>query len=142
MFDYDWFFGTAYQEQCEHACLRLAQRKHPEVDFTNGTTNGQAGGVLEALECRTLLYLRDGFSYEIKELIGDVRSKSHLTFECEPADDLYKVGAFIVSVPFEDVARVEVFAAHRDERPENLPSITGFRNGPPRHASEPELEGM
>ncbi len=72
------------------------------------------------------MYLRDGFSYEFKDFV-DVMSKSHLTFECEPVDEQYKVGAFVVSVPFEDIVRIEVFAVPPDEMPVDMPSITGFR---------------
>ena len=45
-------------------------------------------------------------------------------------DDHYKVGAFVVSVPFEEIVRVEVYAVHPDEKPEDLPQITGFRAHP------------
>ncbi|MFQ5591080.1 MAG: hypothetical protein ACE5HE_07960, partial [Phycisphaerae bacterium] len=78
------------------------------------------------LETRVLIYLRDGFSYEVKQ-IADVRAKSHLVFECEPIDEQYKVGAFIVTVPFEEIVRVEVFAVHPNEKPVDWPQITGFR---------------
>jgi hypothetical protein len=129
MFDYDWFFGTAYAEQREAAKLRLALRKHPEADPEHAVDDPQVGEYLSKLDCRTLIYLRDGFSYEVREIITTVRSKAHLTLECEPADELYKVGVFVVAVPFEDIARVEVFAAHADQKPENLPMITGFMHG-------------
>ena len=45
-------------------------------------------------------------------------------------DDHYKVGAFVVSLPFEEIVRVEVFAVHPDEKPEDVPQITGFRGHP------------
>jgi hypothetical protein len=45
-------------------------------------------------------------------------------------DDHYKVGSFVVSVPFEDVVRVEVFAVHPQEKPGDAPLITGFRTRP------------
>ena len=73
--------------------------------------------------------MRDGFSYELKQ-IADVDTKSHLVFECVPVDEQYKVGAFIVTVPFEELVRVEVYAVHPTEKPEDLPQITGFRVGP------------
>ena len=84
------------------------------------------GHYLQDLEERTLIYLRDGFSYEVRE-IADVDTKSHLVFECVPVDDQYKVGAFVVTVPFEEIVRVEVFAVHPGEKPPDMPQITGFR---------------
>lgn len=65
----------------------------------------------------------------MKELV-DLGLRSMLSFECEPVDDQYKVGSFIVSVLFEEVVRVEVFAVHPSEKPEDMPLITGFRNSP------------
>jgi hypothetical protein len=85
---------------------------------------------------RSLVYLRDGFSYELKEMV-DMESKTHLTFECEPVDDHYKVGAFVVSVPFDEIVRVEVFAVHPSEKPEDMPLITGFRARPDGPESGP-----
>ena len=58
----------------------------------------------------------------------------------EPAEELYKVGVFVVAVPFDDIARVEVFAAHRDQKPENLPMITGFRNAQRRGPDGYEID--
>ncbi len=81
------------------------------------------------IELRILVYLRDGFSYEVKE-IATVASRSHLVFECEPVDEQYKVGAFVVTVPFEEIVRVEVYAVHPSEKPDDLPQITGFRSHP------------
>jgi hypothetical protein len=42
-------------------------------------------------------------------------------------DEHYKVGAFVVTVPFDELVRVEVYAVHPSEKPENSPQITGFR---------------
>ena len=86
----------------------------------------------------SIVYLRDGFSYELKELV-DLDLKGLLTFECEPVDDQYKVGAFIVSMLFEEIVRVENFAVHPTEQPEDIPLITGFRTSPntPQYAPEP-----
>ncbi len=69
----------------------------------------------------------DGFSYEVKQF-AEVNSKSHLVFECEPVDEQYKVGAFVVTVPFEEIVRVEVFSVHPSEKPDDMPQITGFRH--------------
>jgi hypothetical protein len=75
------------------------------------------------------VYLREGFSYGAKN-IANVPSKSHLVFECVPMDEHYEVGAFVVSLPNEEIVRVEVFAAHPKEKPEEYPMITGFRSSP------------
>ena len=93
------------------------------------TDHGDCQRFLSELEVRTLLYLRDGFSYEMKEMV-DLGPRSLMSFECEPVDDQYKVGAFIVSVLFEEIVRVEVFAVHPSEKPEDTPIITGFRHRP------------
>jgi hypothetical protein len=129
MFDYDWFDGTPYQQQIDDARWRCTAHRFPDVDREAAENHQEFQAFLEKLEVRTLVYLRDGFSYELKEL-ADVDSKSNLTFECEPIDEHYKVGAFVVAVPFDDIVRVEVFAVHPSEKPEDMPLITGFRSGP------------
>jgi len=100
-------------------------RNFPDVD-PDEDLNVEAEQFYTELEVRMLIYLRDGFSYEVKQ-VADVLTKSHLVFECEPVDEQYKVGAFVVSVPFEEIVRVEVFAVHPSEKPIDLPQITGFR---------------
>ncbi len=127
MFDYDWFHGTQFDEQRSEAQWRCAFRKFPDMDHEDAMENDEFRSFSEALRIRTLIYLRDGFSYELKGL-AEVSSKSHLVFECEPVDDQYRVGSFVVSVPFDDISRVEVFAVHPEEMPEDMPSITGFRS--------------
>ena len=134
MFDYDWFRGNAYQQQVHDAKWRCARKKFPAIDPATALENKEFRAFFDSLEVRTLVYLRDGFSYEVKDF-SEVDSKSHMTFECEPIDEHYKVGAFVVSVFYEDVVRVEVFAVHPDEKPEDMPMITGFRSmtePPPR----------
>ncbi len=128
MFDYDWFHGPAYEQQQQSARRRVALRQYPDVSADAVSDHADCRAFMEALECRTLIYLRDGFSYEIGALADDVSSKVHLTFESEPSDDLYKVGAFVVTVLFEDICRVEVYAVHPTDKPENKPMITGFRS--------------
>lgn len=127
MFDYDWFHGACFKQQSEEAKSRCAA-----THFAAGNVDpagDEAKTFNAALETRTLIYLRDGFSYEIRE-IAELDSKSHLVFECEPVDDQYKVGAFVVTVPFDEIVRVEVYAVHPSEKPADSPQITGFRGSP------------
>jgi hypothetical protein len=135
MFDYDWFHGNALQQQQEEAKLRCALSHFPHLTRDDAAGNADFRRFLGEVEVRRLVYLRDGFSYEIREL-AHVPSKSQLSFECEPVDDHYKVGSFVVSVPFDEIVRVEVFAVHPAEKPEDMPQITGFRSRPERNVSE------
>jgi hypothetical protein len=59
--------------------------------------------------------------------MADLGTSSALAFECQPVDESYKVGTFIVLVPFEDIARVEVFTVHPDDKPQENLRIPGFR---------------
>lgn len=126
MFTHDWFHGQPYQDQLEEARTRCALKKFPDVDITEFENHNELRKFHSELEARTLLYLRDGFSYEIQGL-ADVPMKTHLVFECVPIDEEYNVGSFIVTVPYEEIARVEVFAVHPSEKPDNMPQFTGFR---------------
>jgi hypothetical protein len=129
MFNYDWFYGPAYQEQQDEARWRCAANHFPDVAPAERDAHEGLTKLVSELDLRTLIYLRDGFSYEIKQ-IAEVGCKSHLVFECNPVDEHYKVGAFVVSVPFDEIVRVEVFAVHPQEKPEDFPQITGFRAHP------------
>ncbi len=129
MFNYDWFHGSAYLDQIEEARSRSTLKNFPQADPEQREQSEEAAKHKSELEVRTLIYLRDGFSYEVNE-IADVPSRSHLVFECVPVDEQYKVGAFVVTVPFEEIVRVEVFAVHPSEKPDDLPQITGFRTHP------------
>jgi len=129
LFDYDWFHGNAFRQQQEEARLRCTLFHFPNLQRDNALSHADARRFSDELEVRRLIYLRDGFSYEIRQLV-DLPCKSHLIFECEPVDDHYKVGAFVVSVPFDEIVRVEVFAVHPTEKPEDSPQITGFRSRP------------
>lgn len=129
MFNYDWFHGAAFEHQQAEARWRCVRGRFPDADREEADENVESAKFRSELEVRTLIYLRDGFSYEVKE-IAEVSSKSHLVFECVPVDEHYKVGAFVVTVPFEEIVRVEVFAVHPDERPADFPQITGFRGYP------------
>ncbi len=126
MFTYEWFVGAPFKAQCDEARWRCALRRFPDFTRNDGLDNAEFSEFWNTLRTRTLVYLRDGFSYELKET-ADVGSRAHLTFECEAVDDQYKVGAFVISVPYDDVVRVEVFAVPPDEMPEDMPAITGFR---------------
>lgn len=135
MFDFDWFHGPQFQEQQDEAKWRCALRRFPDLTRDDAGDNEEFRTFWESLKTRTLVYLRDGFSYELKE-VADVSSKAHLTFECEPVDDHYKVGAFIISLPFDDLVRVEVFAVPADEMPDEAPAITGFRSRADAHRGD------
>lgn len=125
-FGYDWFHGASYEEQCQEARIRCAFNRFPDKRRESAEEDEELKSFLDELESKTLIYLRDGFSYEVKEFV-QLGNHTFLSFECEPVDDQYKVGAFVVSVPFEEIVRVEVFAVHPSEKPSEGPQITGFR---------------
>ncbi len=129
MFNYDWFHGPAFEVQREEAKWRCACKQFPDVAHEDAGSNTELLEFRDSLIVRTLIYLRDGFSYEVKQ-IADVETRSHLVFECEPVDHQYKVGAFVVTLPFDEIVRVEVFAVHPSAKPEDFPQITGFRGAP------------
>ncbi|MEW6198632.1 MAG: hypothetical protein AB1601_08235 [Planctomycetota bacterium] len=129
MFNFDWFHGPGLRRQIEEAKERCAARKFPEArkgKDRNGNTEYRR--YKDALETRIILYLKDGLSYEMKEMV-DIGISSALAFECTPVDENYQVGAYVIVVPFEDIARVEVFAVHPDEKPQDNIRIPGFRSG-------------
>lgn len=125
MFNYDWFRGGGLQRMIEHAKDRCTTRKFS--DAKPGQNGKEAASYRNALETRTILYMKDGLTYEMREM-ADLGMSSALAFECVPVDDNYKVGAIIIVAPFEDIARVEVFAVHPDERPPENIRIPGFRS--------------
>jgi hypothetical protein len=140
MFNHDWFNGMPYAQQIDEARWRCTLRHFPDADPETRDENEELLQFFSELDVRTLIYLRDGFSYEVRD-IADVPSKSHLVFECVPVDEHYKVGAFVVTVPFEEIVRLEVFAVHPSEKPDDLPQITGFRapgEGPEELPPPPE----
>jgi len=130
IFNYDWFTGEAFEAQKQEARQRCAKKKFPDAAFEKSPDQDAYEKFLSELEVRTLIYLRDGFSYEMKEMVDVGLRNNLLTFECEPVDEQYKVGAFTVTVPFDEIIRVEVFAVHPSEKPEDVPLITGFRSSP------------
>lgn len=127
MFNYDWFHGPGLQRQVSEARERCARRKFPEEQRANGHA-ADFDKYRAELETRIILYLRDGLSYEMRETV-DIGISSALAFECVPVDENYQVGAYVIVVPFEDIARIEVFAVHPDEKPTENLRIPGFRAG-------------
>lgn len=136
MFNYDWFHGDGLRRQIEEAKLRCAARQFPDIrkkSKSNGKSAQQT--YLDELETRIILYLKDGLSYEMRE-IANIGISSALAFECTPVDENYQVGAYVIVVPFDDIARVEVFAVHPSERPQENIRIPGFKAGAAMEARE------
>ncbi len=135
MFNYDWFHGQGFAAQTADARTRCTRKHFPDLSGAIDEWPDDVRKFYDELDTRTLIYLRDGFSYEVADL-SEVETRSHLVFECAPVDEQYKVGSFVVTVPFDEVVRVEVFAVHPSEKPEEAPQITGFRSPgePPEHA--------
>jgi len=126
MFNFDWFRGGGLERLVEEAKDRCAVKKFPDME-KGGNGSSEYLAYRDALETRVILYLRDGLTYEMRE-IAEMGMSSALAFECVPVDDNYKVGAIVIVVPFEDIARVEVFAVHPDEKPQDNIRIPGFRS--------------
>jgi hypothetical protein len=125
MFDYDWFHGGGLQRLIDEAKQRCAAQRFPE-QAREGNGSAEFQEYYGELETRLIVYVKDGLTYEMREL-ADLGVTNVLAFECVPADDNYKVGAIVIVVPFEDIARVEVFAVHPEEKPQESFRITGFR---------------
>lgn len=125
MFNYDWFHGSGLQTQIAEAKRRCTAKRFPAGLEAR---NGEAAAYHSELETRIILYLKDGLSYEMLEM-ANIGISSALAFECMPVDENYQVGAYVIVVPFEDIARVEVFAVHPDEKPQENLRIGGFRAG-------------
>lgn len=130
MFNFDWFHHGGLTRLIEEAKDRCASRRFSQADGSNGQAAAYDTHRGE-LSTRIILYMKDGLTYEMKELV-DIGMSSALTFECTPMDDAYKVGAIVLIVPFEDIARVEVFAVHPDEKPQENLRIGGFHAGAER----------
>lgn len=125
MFNYDWFHNGGLRRQIDEAKFRCALKKFPRTD-RNAEPSPDFAAYRGALDARVVLYMKDGLTYEMKEM-ADIGMSSALAFECQPVDENYKVGSYIIVVPFEDIARVEVFAVHPDDKPEESIKIPGFR---------------
>ena len=126
MFNYEWFHNGGLQRLIDDAKTRCAAKKFPVEKGKNGDTSPKYKKFRDALEVRTILYLRDGLTYEMKE-IADAGMTSALAFECVPVDENYKVGSIVIVAPYDDIARVEVFAVAADEKPQENIRIPGFR---------------
>jgi hypothetical protein len=124
-FDHDWWFGGAFERHLEETRRACTALKFPDAGAFDPRADGKPSRFFAELETRTVIYLRDGFSYELKRLVN-LGSAAFLSFECVPTEESYKVGAFVVSVGFEEVCRVETFAVHPDEKPDETPAIKGF----------------
>jgi hypothetical protein len=128
MFNYDWFHGPGLRRQVEEAKERCTARK---FSYPPGGQDGKGSEEYrrykEALETRIILYIKDGLSYEMRDMV-DIGMSSALAFECVPVDENYQVGVYVIVVPFEDIARVEVFAVHPDDKPQESIRIPGFRS--------------
>lgn len=124
-FNFDWWFDAPYRERTDEARRRCSLSHFKDLKPEKAEKDKRFLKFFDELEVRTIVYLRDGFSYEIKEIIEQPTTTT-MTFECMPADESYKVGCFVVTIPFEDIVRVEVFAVHPSEKPEDMPSIKGF----------------
>lgn len=128
MFNYDWFHHGGLTKLLEEARTRCANKKYPEHSGKrNGSVNKDWKEFREQLDTRTILYMKDGLTYEMKEM-AEIGMNSALSFECVPVDDNYRVGSIVLVVPFEDIARVEVFAVHPDDKPQENVRIGGFRS--------------
>ena len=126
MFNYDWFHNGGLQRLKDEAMHRCASKQYPTAG-NNGNGSAEYHAYRDSLEARVILYMRDGLTYEMKE-IADIGQSSALSFECVPVDENYKVGSIVIVVPFDDIARVEVFAVHPDEKPQENIRIPGFRS--------------
>ncbi|MBI5863116.1 MAG: hypothetical protein HZB38_01120 [Planctomycetes bacterium] len=128
MFNYDWFHQGGLTRLIDEAKIRCANKKYPPgSDSRNGKDAKQRDEFRKQLDARIILYMKDGLTYEMKE-IANVGMSSALSFECVPVDDNYRVGSIVLVVPFEDIARVEVFAVHPDDKPQDNIRIGGFRS--------------
>jgi len=126
MFNYEWFHHGGLQRLVDEAKVRCAARKFPEHAGSGENGSPEYVAYRDALETRTILYMRDGLTYEMKE-IAQTGMSSALAFECVPVDESYQVGSIVIVAPYDDIARVEVFAVHPDEKPQENLRIPGFR---------------
>lgn len=134
MFNYDWFHSGGLDRLVHDARLRCSLKKFPG-EAENEEPSEEFRAFYDTLDTRTILYMKDGLTYEMREM-ADIGMSSALAFECVPLDENYRVGAIVIVAPFEDIARVEVFAVHPEDKPEDNIKIPGFRAA----ASDPARE--
>lgn len=127
MFDFEWFHHGGLDRLIDEAKNRCAAKKFPNETGGNGDSSPEFDEYRDKLETRTILYLRDGLTYEMKE-ITEAGTTGALAFECVPVDENYKVGSIVIVAPYEDIARVEVFAVSSEEKPQENIRIPGFRS--------------
>ena len=127
MFNYDWFHSGGLDRLVNEARKRCTARKFPDQN-PGINSSDEVSKYHDAIESRLIVYMKDGLQYEIKD-IADVGTSTALTFECVPVDENYRVGSIVIVTPFEDIARVEVFAVQHDEKPQETFKIPGFRSG-------------
>ncbi len=137
LYNHDWWFDGGYDEHVAEARRRCALNRFPELAREKAEEDEAFRTFHEGVESRTVVYLRDGFSYEVRECVPR-KNTTTLTFECMPAEDAYRVGCFVVTVPFDDIVRVEVYAVHKSEKPEDMPAIKGFAGGQPPPGPPPK----
>lgn len=132
MFSFDWFHGGGLKRLVEIAKDRCTRQHFEDQQPAEDARRG----FFDALETRTIIYMKDGLTYEMRELL-DLGTSTALGFECVPVDENYRVGSIVIVCPFDDIARVEVFAVHPDDKPQENFRITGFRAG-----QQPDRDAM
>ena len=95
MFNYEWFHQGGLQRLIEEAKDRCAARKFPGRKGQGCDGSPEYVAYRDALETRVILYMRDGLTYEMKE-IAQTGMSNALAFECVPVDENYKVGAIVI----------------------------------------------
>ena len=72
MFDYDWFFGTAFEQQQTAARFRVAARKFPDLTYDEALKNDKCRREMEALgdefEARLIEVLKDEQLEEFRQI--------------------------------------------------------------------------
>ena len=135
MFSYDWFHRGGLERlrhaACQQCIVRLGESE------TMGFHGSIADVKHEDLDTRTIIYMKDGLTYEVRAIL-ELDTTAGLIFECLPVDESYRVGAIVIVAPYEDIARVEIFAVHPDDKPQENFRIPGFRAGvQPQGEEEP-----
>src|SRR5262249_59722238 len=69
-FDHDWWYSGGFNRQLDLARECCAANRFPELRKGTPKPDTPATRYLNELETRSVVYLRDGFSYEIKELVN------------------------------------------------------------------------